>query len=280
MKHTTVKELGAELPIGFVSEKSNQLVKSFSLRPYKSKVDRQMNIWREANQGKPGAWLIVKFLSLLVEEAGGNYFRLDDKGDSSPELMAKILDWNFSDVIYMHMWARIQVCAQMAVAYGCPNIDCSLKSAETIIDLTSIEVSCAEKVEECKFWVDFRDGFKLPNRKICRKIELRSIPFRAVLLPGGGQGSVDDSLGYNQMREAVSAVDGADDGYILTDEDLDELSKWDQMLINAKAGKVTAGLKMRTTLICDKCKQPIVRALDWSFDHFFDSSIPVKLLMS
>lgn len=280
MRTTTIKELGTELPIGFLSEKSNQLVKSFSLRPYQSWVDRRMNTWREANQGKPGAWLVAKFLSLIVEEAGGHHFKLDDNKDSSDALLVKILDWNFADVLYMYMWARIQVCDQIVVTYGCTNVDCSLQSAEKLVDLTSIEVVCAEAPNETKFWVDLRDGFKLANRKVCRGLELKAIPFRVVLLPGASQGSVDDSLGYNQMREVVVNIKGEDAGYILSDAELDEMSKWDQMLINAQAGKITAGLKLRTTLLCDKCKQPIVRALDWSFDHFFDSSIPVQLLMS
>lgn len=280
MINQTVKELGSKLPIGFYSEQSKQLVKTFTLRPYKSKVDRMMNIWREANQGRHVAWLVSKFLSLVVEEYGGQHFSLDDKGDSAEEFMTRILDWPFSDVLYMYLWARVQVCSEMSVSYGCPNVDCSLKHAEATIDLTSVEVSVIEDIKECKFWVPLRDGFRLANNKLCKKIELKPVPFRTILLAGGTQGQVEDSLGYNQLREAVSNVEGGGERYILTDEELDEMSKMDQLLLNAHAGKLTAGPKMRTTINCDKCQQPIERALDWRFDHFFDSSIPVSHLMT
>ncbi len=279
--HTkTVGELGSTLPIGFYSEQSKQLVKSFSLRPYKSKVDRMMNIWREANEGKHIAWLVTKFMSLIVEEYGGNHFSLDEKGDSADEFMTKILDWHFSDVLYMYLWARIQVCNEMTVSYGCPNTDCTLQTAEARIDLKTVEVSVVDTLEECRFWVKLRDGFRLANGKRCTKIELQPVPFRTVLLQGGTQGNVDDSLGYNQLREAIVSVDGGGDRYILTDDELDEMTKIDQLILNSSAGKLTAGPKMRTTIQCDKCNNPIERALDWRFDHFFDSSIPVSHLMS
>jgi hypothetical protein len=238
-----------------------------------------MAIWREANEGKHVAWLVAKFLSLIVEEYGGNFYSLDEKGNSADEFMVKILDWNFADVLYMYFWARIQVHPEMVIAYGCPNVDCPLTSAEAIIDLNTVEVVCIEDPKDCKFWVQLQEGFRLANKKLCKKLELRAIPFRTVMASGGTQGYVEDVLGYAQMREAIVAVDGGGDDYILTDDEIDEMGKLDHLIINAQAGKLSAGLKFRTTIQCDKCKQPIERALDWRFDHFFDVSIPVSRLV-
>jgi hypothetical protein len=276
MKTITVKELGSTLPIGMWDGKT--LHKDFSLRPYKSKIDRHLNAWREANEGKHIAWEVVKFLSLIIESAGDQVLRLDDKGDSTEESMAKVLDWSFGDVMYMYLFARKIVCNELTIKYGCPNDKCTVKAAEKNVDLSSVEVVVIESVKDCRFWVELIDGFRLSNTKLCKKIQLKSIPFKTLLLQGATQGFVD-SLGYSQLREAIISVDGGGDNYVLTDEELDEMGKLDQLRLNRYSGKLTGGPKLQTTITCDKCKQPIVRAIDWRYEHFFDSSIPVSRLM-
>lgn len=280
MKTVLLSDLGPELPIGNCSEGSNTLVKTFEVRPYKAKVDRALNIWREANQGRHIGWLIAKYLSLVVVNAGGQYLALDDKNDSSPESVNTVTGWHFADVVYMYLWSRYKTSSKMKLEYGCPNSECSVKTATKIIDLGSIEVVCLENFEESRFWVKLVDGFRLQNNKLCKRLKLKPVPFRTVFLAGATQGNVDDMLGYNQLREAVIEVEGGGQNYNLLDEELDEMSKVDSLLLNQQAGKISAGPKLRTGFLCDGCKQPIERAIDLRFDHFFESSIPVAHLMS
>jgi hypothetical protein len=279
MKTVTVKELGPELPIGFLSKKSGKLIKSFSLRPHVARVARYMAMWSEANEGKSIALQVAKLLSLLVSEAGETVYPVGADGDSSPEVVIKFLDWNFADVMYVYLWARVLVCQEMTVSYGCPNTKCSLVTAEATIDLKSIEVLCVEKPDECRFKVELKQGFKLKNGKHCKWLLLKSVPFRVLMEAGASQGNVDEGISYSTMREVICDLDGGGAGYVITDPELDQLPYLDLISINRQAGRLAAGPKLRTTIKCDKCQQPIERALDWRYDHFFDSSIPVSHLM-
>lgn len=283
MKLTTIAELGQQLPIGKVD--GDKLIKTFDLRPYKSKIDRFMNIWNEANEGQHIAKGVAKFLSLLVSQYADEALALDSEGDSTADTMAKVLNWSFADVMYIYIMIRISVSELMEVNYSCP--ECQHKGLVKL-DLKSTEVMVFEKPADLYTAVKLKHGFKLATGKICKSLVLQPIPFKTLLLSGATQGNTD-SLGYNQLREAVYKLGGAEQGYVVSDEELDEMSKIDQLIVDRYAGKATAGPKMRTVFECEsqvdrggekqKCGHKITNALNWSFDDFFGSSIPLGELM-
>lgn len=283
MRITTAKDLGTALPIGVVQGK--ELVKEFTLRPYKSRVDRLMNLWREANEGRHVGYEVAKLVALLVENVGKRAYALTEAGDTTPEQDLRVLDWWFGDVMYVYLRIRIQaVGARMSVPYACPHAfqgrPCGHR-AEAKADLEEVEVRVIESVAELKAWVKLIDGFSLSDEPKIRvsKLRLQPIPFRAFTLPGGSVEGAE-AIGYNQIREAVCEVAGAGPEYILTDADLDEVSKRDQLAINRQAGQVTAGPLLRTTITCPRCSAEIVAALDWSYNNFFDHSVPLSELMT
>lgn len=283
MRATTLGELGASLPIGVVDGKV--LKKDFTLRPYKSWVDRTLGLWREANQGKHIALLVAKYMSLVVESAGGVTYPLTTERDSLPAQEFAFHGWWYADVMYAYLYSRVQtVGSKIAVPYSCPMRTASGPArcdaaGIKIADLNSIEVDVAESPSELEVWVDLTRGFQLRKGQTCKKLKLRPIKFRAQMLAGSGAVGVD-SVGYNHFRDAVCAVDCIEGEYVLIDQEIDEIEKIDTLRVDRQANKVAAGASLRTHLDCPKCGAKIVNALDWDFDSFFDSSVPGAALMS
>lgn len=257
---------------------NGKLEKQFSLRPYKARIDRHLNIYREANEGKSLAYLAGKFLSLIVESAGGVSYPLLENGDSTPETEFRIHDWHFADAIYVYIYARIvNISELIEVPYRCHRC----KTAGILkADLWTTDVKVMDSADEMHVWVDLQDGVKITDTgKVSKKIKLQPVKYRALFAAGASQADIN-SLSYAQLREAIVEVDGAPAGYVLRDEEIDEITKRDMLRIDRQAGAVSAGPDMRTTVECPKeaCGVKIRDALNWAFDPFFDTSVPYVAL--
>lgn len=292
MRITTLKEQGQKLPIGMVGgDSGRQLLKDFTLREHNAKTDRLLNIWREANKGQHIAWEVCKYLSLIVESIGGESVTLDAKGDSTPETTARFMQLYFGDAMYLWMFSRIAAVEEKCeIPYMCPR--CAFKG-KAIVDLWGTEVLVIDTVKELEKWVELKKGIKLTTGKRAMSVCVTPAPLTALMFSGATAESTD-SLGYGQLRECISKVKGVEGRYNLKDEELDTISKMDWLRLDRIAGKVTGGPKMRTPIDCEgsldpdegednepqPCGNTISRALDWSYDAFFDSSVPLASLMS
>lgn len=284
MRTTTVKDLGANLPIGV--QRENALIKPFTLRPHTAQTDRLLNIWREANKGQHIGWEVCKYLSLIVLSIGDEAFPLDANGDSPIESVTRFHSMNFGDVMYLWLYARIMAVEEKCeVPYACPR--CGLVS-KAIADLWTTEVLVIDSVKETQTWAGLKKGFTLKSGKKSGDICLRPAPFSAFLLPGTSAQSTD-SIGYAQIKECIVKVKGTEEHHMLADDELDTLPKMDWLRLDRIAGRVSGGPKMRTAIRCDgsieeagkdpvPCGNEMTHALDWSYDSFFDSSVPLESL--
>ena len=156
MKTTTFREQGMQLPVGKVV--NGQVLKDFSLRRPTAKVDRLLNIWREANQNRHIAHEVCKYLSLVVESAMGDAYPLAENGDSTPEQMVKFLHWCYGDVMYAYMYARVAMVSEwVEIGYACPTCG---HEGTLEADLWDHTVDVLETPDEFICDVEFRDGFK------------------------------------------------------------------------------------------------------------------------
>lgn len=278
---TTVGELGASLPIGFGTP-GGKLDKAFSLRPYKSRVDRQLGLWRTANEskyqddrGQLTALLVAKFLSLMVEAAGGNALPLLPNGDSTPEGELMVHRWAFSDVMYAYYYARVQSLGhELVLPCVCPNGRCRwVGQAE--FDLRTTAVRVAESTKDTQLWLELKRPFKLGDeRTLVRSVKLSPITWATATRPGVLISGVHE-MSYNAVLDSITAINNDDTPRTLTEADLDQMERVDRVRINKVADEVSAGLDMRTSVQCPKCAALISDALNWSFDSFFGDSVPL-----
>ena len=157
MQTTTIKEQGMRLPIGLPD--GGKLVKDFTLRTHNAKVDRLLNIWREANKGQHIGWEVAKYLSLTVASIGGEGLALDARGDSTAEDVNRFLQLCFGDVMYLWIYARIAAVEEMCeVPYACPK--CGTRAKATV-DLWGTEVLAIDSVKEMEAWLELKGGIQL-----------------------------------------------------------------------------------------------------------------------
>lgn len=285
MIETTLRDRGLRLPIGPIRD--GKLAQDFTLRPYKSWVDRVLGNWRDVNHAKPPPYLIAKYLSLVIAEAGGRAFALTSEKDSSPEAELAILDWPMGDVFYAYLYSRLTtVTSSILVPFTCPR--CGTSHGDIAYDLLGMGVECLETPAEARKVIKLVDGFRMRNGKICTSLTIAPVPWRVLLLPGVLSGR-SGSIGYQHLREAVVAA-GDEDPYSLTEEEVDDITKMDRLVIDKFAGAVSAGPSLRTVAECPGKPDPSEEGkmlvcghvqhspLNWSFDHFFESSVPEAAL--
>lgn len=270
---TTVGELGATLPIGIVD--GRKLKKDFSLRRYKSWIDRHMNLWREEHQGERMGLLVAKLLSLLVESVGDDHFSLKDDKNSTPEQLLKVLKLHYADAMYMYIYARIQAVGnEIELPYVCERCG---NGGLAIADLNTLEVKVWDEPQYLQQWVELRDPITLRSGRAAKKVELRPITLQAQTVPGADSAS----LSYAALREAICGVDCESGYYNILDSELDELVKLDMVRLDRRANSLSAGPNLRTSIECKspKCGAKIKEAFNWGYDTFFGSSIPLSQLI-
>jgi len=275
---TTIKELGMKLPIGNFNADKNQLSKDFELRPYKAWVDRNINLWQEEHEDEHIAKLVVKYISLVLARIGQESFGLTAERDSTPEQEMRVSKLYYADVVYMYIMSRIKaVGPEMDMPYVCGRCG---KTGIATADLWSLEVRVLDSPKQLERWLTLQSGAELRDGTIAKKLKLRPIAYRAQLMSGASQSAA--RAGYNEFREAVCGVDTKTGHYTLTDDELDNFDKIDMLALDRQAAVSSAGPDLRTHLTCphSKCGAPIREAFDWTFNTFFDSSVPLRILVN
>jgi hypothetical protein len=277
---TTVGSLGSRLPIGILSDDGRTLRKDFRLRAFSGRVDRQLAVWTDKNEDASIARQIAKIVSLLVSEVGGKAIALTDDGDSTAEQELEVLKWYNADVVYLWLYARIMAVTEwMELPYVCRVCgEAGLAKA----DLNSTEVRVINSPKHLRQRLDLKRGIKLRDgSSVARSLWVQPVKFSVHMAPGSSAAGASKT-GYTEFREAVCGVDCSQGHYTLTDSEMDEIPKIDLLAIDRKSGRVSAGPDMRTRLKCpaEKCGAPIVQAFDWSYETFFDSSVPLSSIES
>jgi len=289
MKITTVRELGAQLPVGF-PQQDGTLAKAFTLRPYKSRIDRHIGLWEEANrdqfgtdQGMQLAMKVAKFVSLIVESVGGKQLTLTEDGNSPEEREVEIAQWAFADVLYVYFYARLNSLGdQMSVDVACPSCNREYTGDDSLVfDLRDADVRLIEKPSEMDFWYKMKRPFRLRDKKtVCEQVRIAPMRWVTMQQPGVLSGSAMGQLGYRMLADCICGINGnASQPYDFTDHEMDEMEKIDRVAIDKLAERVGGGLDLRVTVKCDNkdCQQPITNPLNWTWDHFFGESVPLEI---
>ena len=283
MKVVTIAERGLQLPVGAVKQ-DGTLDQGFTLRPYKSRIDRHLGHWRQTNAPSYGddlgqlfAHMVAKFVSLILESAAGRAVPLDAEGNSTPDAELAVLQWPMSDVFYVYMMARISSLGKDLVAGAtCPNPSCNWFGNLTY-DLNTLDVKCLESSKDLETWVELKKPFQGRDGKTIKSVRVGPCRGGALTKPGVLQSKMNE-LEYYTLMDAIYGING--DGatpYTFTENELDEMERIDRTRINIISDRCSAGFDFKTVSKCPKCDSAIINPLDWTFDHFFGDSVPLEI---
>lgn len=276
--HTTMKEWGAKLPIGLPG-KDGKLVKEFKLRPYFTRADRLIGIWREANERgyNEGAMIaadVSKLMSLLILSVGDKQYQLTEKGDSPPESELELIQWHYADVLYSYIYARIEELGPYVYSsVVCPNSVCGFKSPESKFDISEIDIIAVENLEDLSVWVDLQKPFTLrDNTTKCTSLRLGPTEWSVMLRPGMMSGNIA-KIQYQSLESSVFGINRDETKkYQMISDEIDQIRKVDRVLLDREADGVSGGVSLALTLECPDCKGDIIDPLNWPREEFFDGS--------
>ena len=283
MRVTTIGKRGLKLPVGSINS-DGSLDQSFSLRPYKSKIDRHLGAWKETNapafngdEGRMLSHTVAKFVSLILDSAAGKSFPVTEDGNSTAEAELAINQWPLSDVFYVYMMARIASLGnQMVAPASCTNPACRWHGDLTY-DLTSLDVKYCEKAEDLETWVELKKPFTGRSGQLIKSVRIGPVRWVALTKPGVLQSKMSE-LEYHTLMDAIYGINGdSANPYTLTMDELDEMERIDRATINKVADRTSAGFDFKTVSNCPKCGTAIINPLDWTFDHFFGDSVPLEI---
>lgn len=281
MKRTTIRKLGPQLPIGMPTE-DGKLSKGFEIRPYKSRIDRHLGLWREANANKSLAYLVTEYVAMILKSIGNRAFALDKDGTPTDETRFDISQLFFADVMYIYVWSRItELDPYIVKPVKCPV--CQTVTPSARFDLQDADVLVVESIDEMEKWVDLRKGFALRGKGgTAKRLKLHPVKWLVMHHDGVAGGSVSGAS-FVQLQHSITGVNGSDEPYMVMESELDDLHKVDALLLEKETDRVSAGLNMQTSINCPgdpdeekECGFEIVEPLDWTFDTFFGSSFDLN----
>ena len=143
--------------------------------------------------------------------------------------------------------------------------------------LPDLEVDVIEDKEELEKLVKLNDPFKLRSGQLVRRVRVVPVPWSAMMEPGVFSGLMSQ-ISYSALKGCIAGVDCVEGAYTLTQDELDEISRRDVVNINRISGTLAAGIDLQTNIRCSKeeCSHLHIDALDWTFDNFFGSSLPMS----
>lgn len=263
----TIASRGNRLPVGIPN--GDELSKDFEIRPWRTKEEREI-----ARFKKPGAQqgtFVANVIGLMCPVVGG----LDFESMKEAERTLHVSRMFIADVLYIWVCLRMESMGEkIKMEIGCPN--CSKKLPYTG-DLSSTEVAV---VPDGALESGLRWKYKLHKPVKIRGKEVESFtlaPPRWSIM--NVQGARNDATAkIAAIRGAVCGINDEPAVLMLSDTEVDELSKRDLEAISTAVDDRFLGPNMALEGVCPPSICPIggdqtFRApINWSYDSFFGSS--------
>jgi hypothetical protein len=270
---TTLGKLGRKLPIGFIA--GDKLDKTLGLVDFKLKHERALA--RIRAEGISGIRYAQYALALLVSRMGPHSFT--EQQPATNELV--VSQMYMPDVLYAFFMVRREALGKdFAFNVECPR--CTTDGKPTLspitADLDTLEVNLVTDPKQLEWTIELRDGVMIggSNRKI-----LKVQPPIWGQLDSEAQGSgIDAYQTLNILRASLVSVEGLETPPVLTDEDADEMSRYDVALIESSYEDNIPGPVMLLEAQCHKCRARINRPLNWLSPDFFSVASPSRMRSS
>lgn len=267
IKRVALKDLGPTLPLGVV-DSGGKLARSIECRRWRGAEEREVG--RIQNDSKERGDFLSRLMGFMYTRVGDHDF----EKMSEPEKQAIVGQMHMGDVFYMYVWLRTK-CVGMSLKMDltCPR--CNFEFPFDA-DLSTVEVRTAESLADVKWTYDLIDPFDLRGQK-ATGFELGPVKWIAMeesirkALESGGT-----NVGLAKMDVIQNCIQGVKgrDPMVLTERELDELTKMDIETLVARIDEHEVGPDMSVETKCQRCKRSIRTSLDWGYESFFEVSSP------
>lgn len=257
IKKVPLIQLGNQLPIGIVAPDGN-LNKALAVRPWKTKDEREIG----KQKARSTADKVPNILARLATQIGPHEWTED-----SPKFAEKVVMLSqmfMGDVFYIYVLIRREA---MGPVLKLKNLICH--ACETTFDyqadLNTLEVVTTDRIEDLDWEYELIHPIEIRG-KMVGKFQMGALRW----------GMLDQVNGENESSGKIAAVRGSivrlnddDDAVMLTEPELDELSKRDLETLSGLIDEHHAGPDMSVEGVCPKCRTEFMRPIDWRAESFF-----------
>lgn len=261
----TLKSQGPNLPLGIATQ-DGSLSKAITPRKWRMKEEKELGAKRDEYKGESIAKYVSVVLASMYSKIGGYDF---DAIDDFNRRLIHISQMALGDVFYAYFWLRYTALGSvLKVDMTCPNCN---NQFDFEGDIESLEIKTAATLQESMWDYELRDPIQVRGED-CLGFQMGAARWNAI--------EVQDSAGAMDTGAAKSGIItgsihkilGQEQSIILTEDELDEMSKFDIEKLTAEIDKKSVGPDMSLNGKCPKCKRPFMSSIDWRYDNFFGIS--------
>lgn len=262
----TLDKLGPALPLGILHK--GQYVRDIAVRPWRMKEEREVGAAHAAKKDANVAEYVSTVLAMMCTRLGPHDFSAMEKLE---DRQAAISQMFMGDVFYAYMFLRVH-------ALG-PDLRLKIKVPGKKDDVTYVaDLSTTEIVVPSSFEAMCFD-YKLKTPIVIRGLPVESLRLGPIRwsnvesdrqLSDGNIGAAKGKVIRSAIISADSLPSGAGSDLLLTESELDELSKFD---LERLASLIDANVLGPVMRIEDEYEgKPFKVAIDWRYDNFFGVS--------
>lgn len=252
-----LSELGPHFPVGQGSAPLKP--KKWRLKEEKE-LGAQRDKMKDANMGR-----FISFVLGYMYDQFGSFNFSDMK---QVEKTAAMSDLPLGNVLYAYVWLRYHVLGHVFN----PKLICPACRKDFLFpcDLRTVEIRTAEKLEDAEWIYQLRDPFEIRGKEI-NSLVIAPVKWKTMEAHKSGNSTNTGEMKAIFIKGSIKCVNGLD-GELLTDAELEEMSKFDLEALTDLVDKYAVGPDMAIDASCGNCGHAFRTALDWGYDNFFGIS--------
>jgi len=269
---TTVKERGANLPLGMLGGDAGAYARNIAVREWTLVEERSIGAERDANRDAN----IAQFVSMILSQMCTKFGRHDFESMKPAERRANVGQAFMGDVFYAYVWLRIQAMGNvLSLNLTCPNC---LNKFEFAADLDTVEVTTADKLQDAQWEYELFKPLEVRGKTV-KKLLMGPAYWNALEMMSSTGSGFDSGaaksaiiLGSIHGLADYKDKDGKAEVVALASHELDRMNKRDIERLTAAIDKNAIGPDMSVEDKCGRCKRTFKLSIDWSYDSFFGDS--------
>lgn len=264
----TLAEWGRQLPIGVIDIKNKTLNRDFTVRKINFMIEREISEYWSKYIKKNKEVNLLDYLpcvlAFTLETLGGENiqkFPVDRR-------IGIIRSMFLGDIFYVYAYLRIET---LGPDFTLKSVECPecRKTFEYPVDLASLEIYTRKDYDSLFNTVELRDGFTISN-KLRKKLTLMPVTFNAISTNTDNSASMFGEM----LKACVCGIEEMVEGSVITDAEVNQLSKYDMSTLDSKISLVSGGPDWTIEIKCPNasCGFKWDSALDWRYGDFFGHS--------
>lgn len=264
---TTLGALGAQLPIGL--SPGGTLVKSLAHRTWRTREEKALGKMKKSGTNVAQHVGIVVG-AMCTEFASHRWPEMPEKPDQINERRVHVSQSTMGDVLYAYCFLRREVLSNIVkMNITCPNGNCAYKFTLPA-DLNTLEVVTVDHVDALKWEYKLADPISLRGKRV--GIFRMGAALWSPLEQAAGGAINDATIKVAMLRGSICGINDDAASVVMTDDDMDEISKRDLEGMTAALDDNVFGPKMAVEGDCERCGRPYIQSINWVYDAFFSTS--------